>query len=199
MLPAGPIRDRYRQEFVAELHGLGRIARVQPFFGLVEFAPWRSALPCATPAQQPTARPSPRAIQAAAMPHRPTPPLARIPEPRRRTLPTLCPMRRRPIRRHGADQRHRKPRGQHGHARLVTASTAFPGTRPEQGRHTPQDRLVAYGSLRATPRWRESHAVRTRLRAIGWPPCRAASAWALESRVQRIPGCRQRASVDRGD
>lgn len=35
MLPAGPIRDRYRQEFVAELHGLGRIARIQFILGLV--------------------------------------------------------------------------------------------------------------------------------------------------------------------
>ncbi|HEY2296716.1 MAG TPA: hypothetical protein VGH43_03220 [Jatrophihabitans sp.] len=35
MLPAGPIRDRYRQAFLAELHGLGGISSMLFLFGLL--------------------------------------------------------------------------------------------------------------------------------------------------------------------
>jgi hypothetical protein len=35
VLPHGPARDRYRQEFLAELHGLGRARQVRHAFGVL--------------------------------------------------------------------------------------------------------------------------------------------------------------------
>ena len=38
VLPAGPVRDRYRQEFLAELHGLRRTARLVFVLGIASRA-----------------------------------------------------------------------------------------------------------------------------------------------------------------